>query len=232
MNTNTDTRGVVLLSGGLDSTTLLYWLRRYRHPQQFCLSIDYAQKHSKELQYAQTTAHNLDLSRVHRIVDLTSTDDLLKSALSRKGDEVPDAPYDGETQRLTMVPNRNTIMLSIAAGWAYSLGLHRVYYAAHRNDAAGYPDCSWEFVQAINLATKLALDDPYFEVTAPFVHKSKAEIVRIGHGLDVPFDQTWSCYKGSDVACGVCGTCRERIEAFQDNDLIDPIPYAADLNWE
>lgn len=232
MSKNTDTRGVVLLSGGLDSTALLYWLRRYKHRQQFCLSVNYGQRHSKELLYARATCQDLDLGREHKTVDLTSTDDLLKSVLSRKGGEVPDTPYDGETQRLTMVPNRNTIMLSIAAGWAYSLGLHRVYYAAHRNDAAGYPDCSWQFVQAMNLTTKLALDDPDFEVIAPFVHSTKAEIVQIGHNLGVPFDQTWSCYKGKDVACGTCGTCRERVEAFQDNGLLDPIPYAIDVNWE
>lgn len=230
MNTNTDLRGVVLLSGGLDSTTLLYWLsRRSKHRRQFCIGFNYGQKHCKELLYARLTA--TDLNVPFRVVDLTGMDDLLKSTLSRKGGEVPDAPYDEETQKLTMVPNRNAIMLSIAAGWAYSLGLHRVYYAAHRNDAAGYPDCSWQFVQALNLTTKLALDDPHFEIRAPFVHKTKAELVKVGQSLKVPFDRTWSCYKGGDIACGVCGTCRERIEAFQVNDLIDPLPYAISIGW-
>jgi 7-cyano-7-deazaguanine synthase len=114
-------------------------------------------------------------------------------------------------------------------GYALSIGADRVFYAAHYNDRAIYPDCRLEFVQSQNLTAKLANDAPELEIIVPFIHKTKAELVKIASELEVPFADTWSCYKGGEKACGVCGTCRERIEAFQLNKLEDPIDYEIEL---
>lgn len=224
-----DRRGVVLLSGGLDSTVLLYWLRHYVDPVHYCLGFNYGQRHSKELVFAQATCHKLEVP--FRVVDLSGVKGLLGSALTTDGREVPEGPYSTETQHLTVVPNRNAIMLSIAIGYAESMRLSRVYYAAHYNDQRVYPDCRWEFVQAMNLAAKLGTGNPEFEIVAPFVHRTKAELVRIGQNLSVPFELTWSCYGGGDLACGTCGTCIERINAFRANRLVDPIKYAKQITW-
>jgi 7-cyano-7-deazaguanine synthase len=222
-------KAVVILSGGLDSTTLLYWVIRQGFPVH-ALSFDYGQRHGKELEYAKKTCRKLGIS--HRVIDLRSLRELLMtSALTNNDVEVPEEHYSHESQRLTIVPNRNAIMLNIALGYAMSIGAEKVFYAAHFNDRAIYPDCRWEFVESMNVTAKLSCGDPLLEVAAPFIHKTKAEIVGLGHELGVPFSDTWSCYKGKEKACGVCGTCRERIEAFQLNGLRDPIEYEIEVEW-
>jgi 7-cyano-7-deazaguanine synthase len=222
-------KAVVVVSGGLDSTTLLYWVIKEGY-EPHVLSFDYGQRHRKELRYARRTCEKLGVK--HKVVDLRSIHELLQgSALTSKGIAVPEEHYSHESQKATIVPNRNAIMLNIAIGYAVSIGAEKVFYAAHYNDRAIYPDCRWEFVESINTAAKLANDNPRLEIVAPFVHKTKAEIVRIGHELGVPFEETWSCYKGEEKACGVCGTCRERIEAFQLNRLRDPLEYEIEVDW-
>lgn len=222
-------KAVVIVSGGLDSTTLLYWVLDKGYEPQV-LSFDYGQRHRKELSYARRTCEKLGVP--HTVVDLRGIRVLLQGSALTSGDvDVPEEHYTHESQKLTIVPNRNAIMLNIALGYAVSIGAEKVFYAAHYNDRAIYPDCRWEFVESINVMAKLANDDPGLEVVAPFIHKTKAEIVRIGMDLGVPFEDTWSCYKGDDMACGVCGTCRERIEAFQLNNLRDPIEYAVEVEW-
>lgn len=222
-------KSVVVMSGGLDSTTLLYWVinRGYR---PYALSFDYGQRHVKELECARKTCRRLGVK--HTIVDLRGIRGLLaSSALTNQDVRVPEEHYSHESQKATVVPNRNAIMLNIALGYAVNIGAEKVFYAAHYNDRAIYPDCRWEFVESINVTAKLACDNPRIEVAAPFVHRTKAEIVAIGHELGVPFADTWSCYKGGDKACGVCGTCRERIEAFQLSGLRDPLEYEIDVEW-
>ncbi len=216
-------KAVVLLSGGLDSTTLLYWVVKQVY-KPHVLSFDYGQRHKKELEFAKKTCEKLKAE--HRIVDLTSVNELLQgSALTTEGISVPEEHYTHETQKVTVVPNRNAIMLNIAVGYALSIGAGRVFYAAHHNDRAIYPDCREEYIQSQNKTAKLANDAPDLEIIAPFVHKTKAELVRMASELGVPFEDTWSCYKGGERACGVCGTCRERIEAFELNGLEDAIDY-------
>jgi 7-cyano-7-deazaguanine synthase len=215
-------KGVVIMSGGLDSTTLLYWVINEGY-EPYVLGFDYGQRHRKELRFAEKTCRKLKVS--HKIVDLRSVGELLQgSALTSEAVEVPEEHYTHESQKATVVPNRNAIMLNIAVGYAISIGAEKVFYAAHYNDRAIYPDCRWEFVESQNITAKLANDAP-IEIVAPFVHKTKAEIVRLGAELGVPFRETWSCYKGGERPCGVCGTCRERIEAFQLNRLKDPLKY-------
>lgn len=216
-------KAVVLLSGGLDSTTLLYWVVKQGY-KPYVLSFDYGQRHKKELEFAKKTCEKLKAD--HRIIDLTSVNELLQgSALTTESVSVPEEHYTHETQKMTVVPNRNAIMLNIAVGYAISIDAARVFYAAHYNDRAIYPDCRWEFVQSQNFTAKIANDAPELEIVAPFVHKTKAELVKIASELRVPFEDTWSCYKGGGKACGVCGTCRERMEAFQLNKLKDAIDY-------
>lgn len=222
-------KGIVIISGGLDSTTLLYWVLKHGY-EPHALSFDYGQRHKKELDFARKTCGKLGV--YHKIVDLGSIQELLKgSALTSESVEVPEEHYSHESQKITIVPNRNAIMLNIAIGYAVSIGADEVFYAAHYNDRTIYPDCRWEFVESIKISAKLANDNPRLKIVAPFVHKTKAEIVKIGSELGVPFEDTWSCYKGNEKACGVCGTCRERIEAFQLNKLRDPTEYRIEVDW-
>lgn len=215
-------KGVVILSGGLDSTTLLYWVIKEGYVPHV-LSFDYGQRHRKELEFAAKTCKRLKAK--HKIVDLTSVQELLQgSALISRDVAVPEEHYSHESQKATIVPNRNAIMLNIAIGYAISIGVEKIFYAAHYNDRAIYPDCRWEYVHSQNITARLANDAP-IEIVAPFLRMSKADIVKLGVELGVPFESTWSCYKGGEKPCGLCGTCRERIEAFQINKLKDPADY-------
>ncbi len=216
-------KAVVLLSGGLDSTALLYWVVNEGY-KSYVLSFDYGQRHKKELQFAKRTCDKLGVE--HKIIDITSIHELLSgSALTDSSIKVPEEHYSHETQKATIVPNRNAIMLNIAIGYAVSLGADRVFYAAHANDREIYPDCRAEFINSQNETAKLANDNDDFEIIAPFVNKKKVDIVKIAGELGVPFEDTWSCYKGGARACGICGTCRERIEAFALSGLEDTIEY-------
>jgi 7-cyano-7-deazaguanine synthase len=222
-------KGVIIMSGGLDSTTLLYWVIKEGY-EPHVLSFDYGQRHRKELEFAKDTCRKLKVN--HKIVDLTNVQELLQgSALTSDAIDVPEEHYSHESQKATVVPNRNAIMLNIAVGYAISIGADKVFYAAHYNDRTIYPDCRWEYVHSQNITAKLANDAPRFEIVAPFVHRTKAEIVRLGAELGVPFEDTWSCYKGGEKPCGVCGTCRERIEAFQLTKLRDPLEYEIVVEW-
>lgn len=222
-------KGVVIMSGGLDSTTLLYWVIKEGY-EPFVLSFDYGQRHRKELRFAEETCRDLKVQ--HKIVNLRSLREIFKgSALTSDNVKVPEEHYGHESQKATIVPNRNAIMLNIAVGYAVSIGADKVFYAAHYNDRAIYPDCRWEFVESQNVTARLANDAPRLEIVAPFVHKTKAEIVQIGAELGVPFEKTWSCYKGGEHPCGLCGTCRERIEAFQLSKRRDPLEYEIEVEW-
>jgi 7-cyano-7-deazaguanine synthase len=139
-------------------------------------------------------------------------------------EDIPEEHYSHESQKSTVVPNRNSIMLSIAVGRACTIGVRDVYYGAHFNDRAIYADCRKEFVVAFGEAMRLA-NEPSVNILAPFIDFTKKDIVALGLELHVPFEDTWSCYKGGEVACGVCGTCRERLEAFQLCNSVDPIKY-------
>ena len=154
-----------------------------------------------------------------------SSDLLAGSALTSSEIEVPEGHYAEDNMKATVVPNRNMILLSVAAGWAISSKYDRIAYAAHSGDHAIYPDCRNEFAEALDGAIRLA-DWHEVSLYRPFVDMTKADIVSLGAKLGVPFEKTWSCYKGQDLHCGRCGTCVERREAFYLAGVDDPTTYA------
>ena len=213
---------VLIYSGGIDSTVLLYDLLNSGHDVQ-ALSVNYGQRHIKELDCAKSLCNQLNVE--HHVADLTALNPLLSgSSLTSPHVQVPEGHYEDESMKATVVPNRNMILLSIATGWAMSTGASSVSYAAHSGDRAIYPDCREEFADAMNSVMEIAGWDKV-SLNRPFSSLTKADIVKLGDELDVPFEQTWSCYKGGQVHCGVCGTCVERREAFQLAGVTDPTIY-------
>jgi 7-cyano-7-deazaguanine synthase len=217
---------VVVASGGLDSTVLAYWLAA-RSAELTLLSFDYGQRHRVELEHAADIARVLNYP--HEIVDLSALGRLLGgSALTDSDVPVPDGYYTDDSMRVTVVPNRNAILLDIAVAVAVGRKADAVAFGAHAGDHAIYPDCRPEFVerfaQSVRVANAGLLVDG-FEVLAPLLELTKTDIVRIGAALGVPFERTWSCYRGEAMHCGTCGTCTERREAFAQNGLTDPTRY-------
>ena len=214
--------GLVIVSGGMDSVTLAYQFRADRHKVSM-LSFDYGQRHKQEVGYAKLAALRLNCD--WHLIDLTSMK-LPGSSLTDPGVPVPDGHYAAPSMKATVVPNRNAIMLSIAVGLASARGLDFVATAIHGGDHFIYPDCRPDFISRFNDMISVALEGfvvPF--VVAPFLMKTKADIVSIGHAGGVPFSDTWSCYKGGATHCGTCGTCNERKEAFQLAGVADPTLY-------
>jgi len=214
-----------IVSGGIDSTTMLWYLKDRGAIIKEVLTVDYGQKHRKEIEMAKKIVNRFNeefgLSVNHLIIDMSFLQKLLKSALT--GDkEVPKEMYDAENQKVTVVPNRNMILISVAAGRAISIGAELVAYAAHASDYEVYPDCRPEFVEALDKALRLGNLWTPVGVIAPFVRYTKAEIVKLGLKLRVPYELTWSCYEGKERPCLECGTCLERTEAFLINKFKDP----------
>ncbi|MCD8220292.1 MAG: 7-cyano-7-deazaguanine synthase QueC [Ruminococcus sp.] len=222
-------KAVVLCSGGVDSTTCLGMaVAKYGADQVLALSIFYGQRHQKELQAAKNVVtyygvawKQLDLSVIFADSDC--------SLLAGSAQEIPKESYAAQLARTngspvsTYVPFRNGLFLSSAASITLSNGCSVIYYGAHSDDAAGnaYPDCSSAFQDAINRAIFLGSGEQ-LSVEAPFVTWTKADVVRKGLELGVPYELTWSCYEGEDKPCGVCGTCRDRAAAFAANGVKDP----------
>lgn len=222
---------VQLISGGLDSTTLLYYLRSKGYEIK-ALTFDYGQKHIREIEASKKICklNNVELE----IVDISAIKKLIEKGAITGKEEIPFSHYNEETQRVTVVPNRNSIMLAIAVGHAVTIGATKVFFAAHRNDRVVYPDCRKEFVHAFAVSQWLANlyenNKQSVWVEAPFVDMTKADIVKLGLELKVPFELTYSCYKGEERPCLKCGTCLERIEAFKLNNTKDPL--LTDEEWE
>ena len=218
---------VVILSGGIDSTTLCYKLKNEGY-DVYPLTFLYGQKHSKEILSAKDICKRLKVT--HKITDISNIGELLSgSALTDDNVKIPEVPETVdyyETLKSTIVPNRNAILLSIATGYAQSLGANKVFFGAHHSDRGVYPDCRKEFVEAFQGAERIANDNPSLSILSPFVDLNKSEVVKIGKELDVPYELTWSCYAGEDIHCGTCSSCRERKRAFSDNNLNDPTIYA------
>jgi 7-cyano-7-deazaguanine synthase len=219
---------VTILSGGMDSVTLAFVLQAAGIPQTF-LSFDYGQRHRRELAYAGSVARLLGAP--HHMVDLTSAGALLSgSALTDDCVPVPGGHYTDASMRARVVPNRNMILLGIATGVAVAEGARGVAFGAHAGDHPIYPDCRPAFVEVFTTLARVANEGfiaPGFRILAPFIDKTKVEIVQIGAGLEVPYANTWSCYQGGELHCGVCGTCVERKEAFVLAGVADPTTYAA-----
>lgn len=216
---------VLILSGGMDSTTLLYYLLHDAGIGGiYCLSFDYGQRHSKELEAAKRTCSKLNIP--HKIIPFT---DDLKSLITNSAltsdIPVPEGHYADDNMKLTVVPNRNMIMLSLAAGYAISIGAKYLAYGAHSGDHTIYPDCRPEFFLALSDALGLCHFDGGILLEAPFMHITKGDICGIGRDLNVPYEDTWTCYKGEDKPCGVCGACVERAEAFEYAGIPDPLLF-------
>jgi 7-cyano-7-deazaguanine synthase len=225
-------KALVLFSGGLDSTTALALaISKYGKENVVALSISYGQKHIKEIEASNKIARYYDVE--HIFLDLAKIFAYSNcSLLSQNSDiAIPEGEYAKQLQEQngalsTYVPFRNGLFLSSAASIALSKDCDIIYYGAHADDAAGeaYPDCSEEFTKAINEAIYLG-SGKKVSVVGPFVNMHKADIVKLGLKLNVPYELTWSCYEGHDKACGKCGTCLDRIKAFEANGVKDPIEY-------
>ena len=219
---------VAIVSGGLDSVTLAYHLVDQGY-EPVLISYDYGQRHSKELDFAKLCAQRLNVK--HHLVDLKVLTSLMStSSLTSDAIEVPDGHYAEETMKVTVVPNRNAIMINVATALAVSESYSFVATGVHGGDHFIYPDCRPEFIESQTETLKLAnagFIATEFDVLAPFVNISKADIVTIGDAIGVPWLETWSCYKGGDIHCGSCGTCFERREAFELANVGDPTPYTS-----
>ena len=211
---------VIIVSGGLDSITLLY---DKAETIALAISFDYGQNHSrKELPYAEYHCQKLGIP--HITIPLTFMHQYFKSSLLEGAEAIPEGHYEEENMKSTVVPFRNGIMLAIATGIAESHELKRVYIANHGGDHTIYPDCRPEFIDAMDKATSAGTFVDV-RVEAPYTNISKADIVRRGDALGIDYAKTWSCYKGSEMHCGKCGTCVERKEAFADAGVKDPTKY-------
>jgi 7-cyano-7-deazaguanine synthase len=219
---------VVLLSGGLDSSTLLAYLLNNGYE---CLPIGfrYGQRHTKELTYAAAIAQFYKVP--FKVIDLTALRDILPSAQTNDAIEIPEGHYADSNMKLTVTPNRNMIMLSIATAYAITSKASRVAYAAHKGDYAIYPDCRTAFIRPMREALEYC-DYERLHLLTPFICDSKADIVLRGINLRVPYKFTWSCYNGREKACGKCGTCVERLEAFSKNSIEDPLAYEDREYWK
>ncbi|RPE71441.1 7-cyano-7-deazaguanine synthase [Pacificibacter maritimus] len=220
---------IVICSGGLDSVSLAHMVAQ-EHQLTRLVSFDYGQRHRKELDFAALCAERLGVP--HNIIDLRSIGAVLTGSALTDDIDVPDGHYEEDSMRVTVVPNRNAIMLTVAFGFAAAQGDEAVATAVHGGDHFIYPDCRPAFTESFEKMQKFALDG-YANVAlhTPFVHQSKADIVTAGARYNTPFDLTWSCYKGGAQQCGRCGTCVERREAFHLAGVTDPTSYADPDFW-
>ena len=230
-------KALVLFSGGLDSSVCLgLAVKKYGADEVIALSVYYGQKHKKEMEASMRVAQHYGVKRL--TLNLGEIFENSNCALLEGStQEIPHEDYVNQVKKLdnkpvnTYVPYRNGLFLSSAASIALSYGCSEIYYGAHADDGAGnaYPDTSIEFNRAVSESIYLGSGKQLL-VVAPFIDKTKAEVVRTGEEINVPFELTWSCYEGHDKACGVCGTCRDRIAAFSLNKLKDPIEYENEIN--
>jgi 7-cyano-7-deazaguanine synthase len=223
-----DTAAVVLISGGMDSTVLLHHVANDldRKPIR-AISFNYGQRHVRELECAARQAALAGAE--HRVIDVRFFASLVSAGTSlvEGGDAVPDLADlrdDQLAQPPTYVPNRNMMLLSIAAAYAEAQGVTDIFYGAQAHDEYGYWDCTADFLDRINRVLALNRATPVV-VHAPLIGKRKSELVGMGQRLGVNFADTWSCYRGGDIACGTCPTCVERLKAFAESGQEDPLRY-------
>lgn len=220
---------LVVCSGGLDSVSLAYRIAA-EHQLTALLSFDYGQRHRKELDSARACAERLNVP--HQIIDIRTIGASLTGSALTDDVDVPDGHYAEETMKITVVPNRNAIMLAIAFGVAAAQNTDAVALAVHGGDHFIYPDCRPGFIDAFQTMQNHALDGyADIKLLAPYVHASKADIVTDGAKYGTPFAATWSCYKGNEHHCGRCGTCVERLEAFHLAGIEDPTFYEDPSFW-
>lgn len=202
---------IIVLSGGMDSVTLLY---DYKDSIALAVTFDYGSRHNaREIECARKNCEILGVE--HIVIPLQFMEKYFKSSLLIGGEDIPEGHYSDENMKSTVVPFRNGIMLSVAAGLAESRGLKKVMLANHSGDHAIYPDCRPEFIDAMSLAISRGTYDGVV-IEAPYTNISKSDIARIGKRIGVNYRLTYSCYKGGEKHCGKCGTCVERMEALRD----------------
>lgn len=212
---------IIIVSGGLDSITLLY---DKQETIELAISFDYGQNHAeKEIPFAAYHCNKLGIS--HIIIPLKFMQSYFKSSLIEGSDKIPDGHYAEDNMKSTVVPFRNGIMLSIAVGIAESHNLNRIYIANHGGDHTIYPDCRPEFISSMNRAATTGTFNNT-RIEAVYTNMSKADIVRRGLSLGIDYSKTWSCYKNGEHQCGKCGTCVERREAFKVVGVEDPTTYS------
>lgn len=211
---------VIIVSGGMDSITLLY---EYKERIALGVSFDYGSNHNaREIPFAELHCRRLGIP--HLTIQLDFMHRYFRSSLLEGAEAIPEGNYDDDNMKSTVVPFRNGIMLSIAAGLAESRGLHYVMMANHGGDHTIYPDCRPAFVDAMSQATE-AGTYVGVQVSAPYTQITKTDIARRGAALGIDYTETWSCYKGGERHCGKCGTCRERIEALAEAGIEDHTLY-------
>lgn len=211
---------VVVLSGGMDSTTLLYDAMN-QWEEIYPISFHYGQKHNREVNSAFDTCKKLGLPFKSLLIPL---DQVAPSSLTRGDIGIPKGHYEDESMKQTVVPNRNMVFLAFATAYAIGIGAEIVAYGAHAGDHAIYPDCRGEFVEAMSEAMALCDYKP-IELWVPYLYWNKADILKRGLELGVDYSLTWTCYEGKELACGKCGACTERREAFREAGVEDPIKY-------
>ncbi|TYC53663.1 7-cyano-7-deazaguanine synthase QueC [Rhodobacterales bacterium] len=221
---------LVICSGGMDSVTLAHKVAR-EHDLVGLLSFNYGQRHAKELDFAKACAD--ELKTEHILIDISDIGRRLTGSALTDDVDVPDGHYAEDTMKITVVPNRNAIMLTIAYGIAASRGAESVATAVHGGDHFIYPDCRPAFTESFEAMQRHALEG-FAEISlfTPYVHSSKADIAAEGVRLGVDHRKSWSCYKGGDVHCGRCGTCVERREAFHLAGATDPTEYEDPEFWK
>lgn len=223
-------KAVILLSGGLDSSTVLYQAKA-DGCELYSISFDYQQRHRRELDSAEAIAHLAGVVEHQRV-----TFDLRQWGGSALTDDQIDLPSErslaemSQSIPVTYVPARNTIFLSFALSYAETLTAERVYIGVNALDYSGYPDCRPDYIQAMQevfrLGTKQGREEQPIVIMTPLINLKKTEIIQLGNQLGVPWEKTWSCYAGEEVACGVCDSCRLRLAAFAELGFKDPLAYA------
>ena len=222
---------VILLSGGLDSATVLYQAKA-EGCECYALSFDYQQRHRRELESATALASLAGVEN-HQLVSF----DLRALGGSALTDDNIDLPYERSITEMsqnipvTYVPARNTIFLSFALAYAETIGAERVYIGVNALDYSGYPDCRPDYIQAMQevfrLGTRQGREGQAIAIVTPLINLRKTAIIQLGNQLGVPWEKTWSCYAGEDLACGVCDSCQLRLQAFAELGLKDPVEYQA-----
>ena len=212
---------VVIYSGGMDSRTVLEKAIQDGY-DVYALSFNYGQRHSVELEYAKRVTEKKNIN--HKIIDITSINELLQGSSLTSDIDIPEGHYEEDSMKSTVVPNRNMIMLSLAIGYAVSLESDKVYYGVHSGDHAIYPDCRPEFLEEMNHVAAIA-NYQSVEIYAPYLDGNKETILLDGYEMGIDYSDTWTCYNGRQKACGKCGACQERLEAFKSIGKDDPLIY-------
>ncbi|MBP5427403.1 MAG: 7-cyano-7-deazaguanine synthase QueC [Clostridiales bacterium] len=221
-------KAVILLSGGLDSTTCISYAIKNGY-EVYPISFDYGQRLNRELECAKKVVKHFNV-KTHKIIKM---DNVGGSALTDMNISVPKFEGDGEIP-VTYVPARNIIFLSYATGYAEVVGADAIFIGVNAVDYSGYPDCRKEFIEAfqnmINVGTKRGVEGNPIKIETPLLNLSKGEIVKLAKEVGAPLQYSTSCYNGKEKACGVCDSCTLRLRGFKEAGLIDPIPYENDVN--